>query len=493
MTIDEILTPEAVTSDRMVPMPDKLPSCLELTTRLASPIIRVAVAKGQFAAMGSLMKRAWFVYVDGDIHEAHFNICTVGPSGVGKQQVSQINDCWLLPLREHDKPVQERIDKYNEDCNKAGDSGKKPNEPKGSDAALYILSNSITDPALLKNAKALEADGDGRANLNLNELDLLDKVFCNHTNAGQRIIAQFTSDEISAQRATAKGVSGRAKLRLNISVSTVEENVCLYFKKKDFFDGVTNRMDFSLIQRPPRSERRKIPKHGNFKDPLFLDKLKVYQQRLMEARGEIAVPKCDKLVERLADKTADLCDLYDLDVFEDATHRALVYAWLRGCVLYVAEGMKWNKRIEEFVIWSYWYSLWSYAHVFTPYFKTVRLGISKQDLRQYYVKGRIAHGVLYDHENKEICHTLENIERDRITDFMHCLCPGEYELDLTMLGIGAGAYGNNSFRILVGEEHPSPYVRDCLLHSPTTYLKVAKRIHQYERRHRGKRITLVIE
>lgn len=113
--------------------------------------------------------------------------------------------------------------------------------------------------------------------------------------------------------------------------------------------------------------------------------------------------------------------------------------------------------------------------------------------RQYYVKGRIAHGVLYDHENKEICHTLENIERDRITDFMHCLSPGEYKLDLTMLGIGAGAYGNNSFRILVGEEHPSPYVRDCLLHSPTTYLKVAKRIHQYERRHKGECITLVIE
>lgn len=383
MTINEILTPEAVTSDRMIPMPEKLPSCLETTTRLCSPVVKMAVAKGQFSAMGSMMKRAWFVYVDGDTHEAHFNICTVGPSGVGKQQVTQINDCWLQPLREHDKPVQERIDKYNDDCNKAGDSGKKPSEPKGSDAALYILSNSITDPALLKNAKALEADGDGRANLNLNELDLLDRVFGNHANAGQRMIAQFTSDEISAQRATAKGVSGRAKLRLNISVSTVEENVCMYFRKKDFFDGVTNRMDFSLIPRPPRSERRKIPRHGDFKDPLFLDKLKVYQKRLMEARGEIVVPKCDKLVEQLAEKTADLNELYDLDVFEDATHRALVYAWLRGCVLYVAEGMKWSKRIEEFVIWSYWYSLWSYAHVFTPYFKTVRLGISKQDLRQY--------------------------------------------------------------------------------------------------------------
>lgn len=113
--------------------------------------------------------------------------------------------------------------------------------------------------------------------------------------------------------------------------------------------------------------------------------------------------------------------------------------------------------------------------------------------RRNYVKGKVVHGKLYDHEGKEICHTLENIEIDETTGFMRCLCKGEYELSTTMLAVGAGAYNRKDCRILVGEEHPSVYVKDCLLHSATVYTEVRRRISQYERRHRGEHIVLEVK
>lgn len=112
--------------------------------------------------------------------------------------------------------------------------------------------------------------------------------------------------------------------------------------------------------------------------------------------------------------------------------------------------------------------------------------------RRIYVKNKIAHGMLYDHEGKVVCHTLENIERDETTGFMRCLRKGEYDMKTTMLGIGTGAYNRKDCMILVGEAHPSAYVKDCLLHSATVHKAILKRIRQYEYRHKGEHIVLEV-
>lgn len=112
--------------------------------------------------------------------------------------------------------------------------------------------------------------------------------------------------------------------------------------------------------------------------------------------------------------------------------------------------------------------------------------------RRNYIRNTVVRGILYDHEGKEICHTLENMEHDETTGFMRCLCRGEYELTVGMLAIGAGAYGRSDCRIVVGGKHPSVYVKDCLLHSATVYETVRKRIRQYERRHKNKHIKLEV-
>lgn len=111
--------------------------------------------------------------------------------------------------------------------------------------------------------------------------------------------------------------------------------------------------------------------------------------------------------------------------------------------------------------------------------------------RKWYINHKVIHGILYSEMGDVICHTLENIEPDK-TGQAHCLPEGVHPLTAKMLALGAGAYGRKDSKIVVGQNHPSPIVRDCLLHSPNTYYNLTRRVSQWNRRHKSEPIMLTI-
>ena len=118
-------------------------------------------------------------------------------------------------------------------------------------------------------------------------------------------------------------------------------------------DGSFNRISFSTII--PTNDG-KIPKHG-FYDEKFMAKLKPYIDRLNAAKGNYDSKKAQQLIERLNEEAVDMARLSDDEAYDDTSHRAVIIAWLRAMVLYLAEG-KWSKEIEEFAVWSYHYDMW---------------------------------------------------------------------------------------------------------------------------------------
>jgi hypothetical protein len=118
-------------------------------------------------------------------------------------------------------------------------------------------------------------------------------------------------------------------------------------------DGSFNRISFSTIV---PTDDGKIPKHG-FYDVKFMAKLKPYIDRLNAAQGNYDLKKAQLLIDRLNEEAVDTARLSDDDAYEDTSHRAIIIAWLRAMVLYVAEG-KWSKEIEDFAMWSFRYDMW---------------------------------------------------------------------------------------------------------------------------------------
>lgn len=111
--------------------------------------------------------------------------------------------------------------------------------------------------------------------------------------------------------------------------------------------------------------------------------------------------------------------------------------------------------------------------------------------RKWYINHKVIHGILYDEMGDPICHTLENMELDN-NGQTHCLPEGVHPLTSQMLTHSAGAYGKKDNKIIVGQKHPSPLVKDCLLHSPDTYYTLTRRVAQWNRRHKTDPLMLTI-
>ena len=79
--------------------------------------------------------------------------------------------------------------------------------------------------------------------------------------------------------------------------------------------------------------------------------------------GEISCPKCNKFAEQLCDENEQLASLYGSEPYLVLSYRATVIAWLKGMMLYVMNGEKWTKDIQDYMEWSLRYDLWVKMHV----------------------------------------------------------------------------------------------------------------------------------
>jgi hypothetical protein len=155
-------------------------------------------------------------------------------------------------------------------------------------------------------------------------------------------------------------VTARPQCRFNWNACTT------ILKGRRFFrnvltDGPISRINFCTL--PEEEIGSEQPVYGQY-DEKFDEALKPYIDNLVAACGLIDCPQAYKLARKLQTECADFARLSQSEGYWNLSHRACVIAWLKACVLYVANGQKWERSIEDFVRWSLNADLWCKMHFF---------------------------------------------------------------------------------------------------------------------------------
>ena len=335
------------------PMPKRLPPLIKLLTRNVPWYYKPAVASAVFPALGAHLHGVHFRYWDNVDHEATFMNLLVGRQSVGKGSIKKPIEYIMEDIRQRDLLSRQREAEWKQ----KNPTGKQKKDPRPADICIQMLIDNLTDAVF--NQRVVDAHNNGERYIYtiVDEVEALKKVTSSHKadEVGLLIRKAFDNSMAGQERVGADSVSGIAPLRWNFNASTTPPNARKFFYKM-VNDGTVSRLDVATIIRPIEDDDE-APILGIY-DDRFAAELKPYIDRLDAANGLIECPQARKLALDLKQENADTARLYESEAYRVLSYRANVIAWLKGMVLYVAHGYRWDKSIAEFVRWSEQYNLW---------------------------------------------------------------------------------------------------------------------------------------
>ena len=335
------------------PMPKRLPPLIKLLTRNVPWYYKPAVASAVFPALGAHLHGVHFRYWDNVDHEATFMNLLVGRQSVGKGSIKKPIEYIMEDIRQRDLLSRQREAEWKQ----KNPTGKQKKDPRPADICIQMLIDNLTDAVF--NQRVVDANNNGERYIYtiVDEVEALKKVTSSHKadEVGLLIRKAFDNSMAGQERVGADSVSGIAPLRWNFNASTTPPNARKFFYKM-VNDGTVSRLDVATIIRPNEDDDE-APILGIYDDQ-FAAELKPYIDRLDAANGLIECPQARKLALDLKQENADTARLYESEAYRVLSYRANVIAWLKGMVLYVAHGYRWDKQIAEFVRWSEQYNLW---------------------------------------------------------------------------------------------------------------------------------------
>ena len=344
--------PPAFPSDR------KLPKLIRLLTSRAPYVYKPAVAEASFPSLGIHLHDTWFNYTDNVKHEATLMNCLVGESGSGKGCIDEPINHIMADIRERDEVNLKREEEYKQKAESRGANKDQPLRPEG--LVIQEITGDVTNAALV--TRIDEAQG-RFVWLKANEIQMFDALKGNGKAGLQYTLMCLSFDPNNRYGQTRRGVGSVSKMvcvRFNWNASTTPKKVRSYFKAV-VEDGPVQRINFCSI--PKREIGAEQPVFGDY-DAQFDADLKPYIANLLDAHGTINCPEAFNLAKKLQKECQDMAILSQSRVFDSLTHRALVIAWLKACVLYVANGYVWEKGIETYVRWALQNDLWCKMHYF---------------------------------------------------------------------------------------------------------------------------------
>lgn len=342
------LSPQTSTPPQM---PEKVPKLIGLLTSKTPQMYRPAVAHAVFPALGTHLKEVRFLYTDNVEHEATLMNILMAGTGAGKGCIDKPIKHIMADIRRRDAENEKREREWKKDCQKKGANKDKLVRPEG--LVIQIIDPDMTKPALV--TRMDESEGHF-VYVKLNELDLFDQL--KGTTGKQHFqlmcLAFDPDSEYGQTRIGTQSVTARPRCRFNWNACTTVQKGQRYFRNV-LTDGPISRINFCTI---PESEIGiEQPVYGQY-DAAFDEALKPYIDNLCTARGFVDCPQATKLAKKLQQECAEFARLSQDEVYWNLSFRACVIAWLKACVLYVANGCKWEKSIEDFVRWSLNYDLW---------------------------------------------------------------------------------------------------------------------------------------
>ena len=335
------------------PMPKKLPALVKLLTKNVPWFYKPAVANAVFPALGAHLHGVKFRYWDNVDHEATFMNVLIGRQSIGKGTIKKPIEYIMDDIRQRDIPNRQREAEW-----KQRNPGAKPKkEPRPTDICIQMLIDNLTDAVF--NQRIVDANNNGKRYIYtiVDEIEALKKVTSKGSvdEVGLLIRKAFDNSDAGQERVGADSVSGIAPLRWNFNASTTPPNARKFFARM-VNDGTVSRLDVSTIIRTDDDDDTE-PVLGIY-DNTFADELKPYIDRLEAANGLIECPQAKRLSLEMKQENKDAAQLYESEAYRVLSYRANVIAWLKGMVLYVAQGYRWSKEIADFVRWSQKYNLW---------------------------------------------------------------------------------------------------------------------------------------
>ncbi len=329
----------------------------------ASKDMREPLIPMAFPALSAHLTDVKFRYSDNKDYE----LCgqmghLIGPSGIGKAQLTHLVEAIMRPFRSHDEIEFQKLVDWQRQMKTKGTNKEKPERP---DVAFWFPPADITNAAFIQNAMACEKMGMRTQYLHLPEVEVADRICGGHRQVSQMVRNIYDCQRAGALRATAEGVTGNPKLRVNISFTSTPD-AARQFYKKDLTNGFFGRIPFAYKPRGERSGR--IPRQGTY-DEAFLHTLDSYLLRLTNCKGIFVVKQLNKMADTLAEEMARLADMADDDMLWELSHRSIFSAWKKGAVLWILNDQTWSKSIGDFVEWFCYYDLWSKVKVFGDLFK----------------------------------------------------------------------------------------------------------------------------
>ena len=336
-------------------MPRKLPKLIKLLVSKTPKIYKPAVSQAIFPPLATHLCETRFRYLDNVEHEATISSILCAPTGSGKEAITQPINHIMADIRKRDAEQRERERLWKDECNRKGSNKDRRERPQG--LIIQEVNIDMTNPAFVLRMKEAE---NHFLYSKVNELNLFDALK-GKTNQHFRIMElAFDLGNYGQDRVGTQSVTETVKVRFNWNACCTPKKCRDYFRRV-VTDGPVSRITFCTIDRRPCGSE--LPVYGTY-DAAFDEQLKPYIDNLVKARGAVECPEALKLAQKLLDENALFARLSQDVVFENLSFRANVIAYLKACVLYVANGMKWEKSIEDFVRWSERYDLYCKLKLF---------------------------------------------------------------------------------------------------------------------------------
>ena len=329
-------------------MPAKLPKLIKLLTSKVPDDFKAPVAMAVFPPLAAHLKGVNFRYIDNQVHEAAMMNLLVAPMSSGKSAVNGPINSIIEDLVQMDKVNRQKEQEWKDEVNTMGDNKRKPVRPE--DICIRIVSPDLTRAAYIQRLDDAQKAGDAYLYCKMDEVDMLRKF----NDPSQLIRLCWDNSEDGQERVGTKSVTARVKTRFNWNASSTIAVTQKFFSVREVADGAVSRLSLATIF---RSEFAPCPVVGEY-DAQFKSQLAPYIHQLNAASGFKECRKARQLIERLGSELMELAQLAYNKPYAEFAKRGLANGFRRAMVLYLANGEKWEKAIEDFIVWSVKYDLW---------------------------------------------------------------------------------------------------------------------------------------
>ena len=337
---------------RQPEMPQRLPAVMRLVTSKAPRGYWPAIMNTSLTAFATYTGGLKAEYWDGTLKELTQISGVVAPMSIGKSSIKEPIRHILRPIEERDQMARQKERQWADDTNTRGANKEKPERPK--DICIQIVDSDMTNAAFTQRLDDAERSGNKALFTIMDEIEQLRKVSGGSVREVSEIIRRdFDTDKYGQERVSSLSVKARTTLRWNVVFSTTPNTAKMFFTP-NIDNGTYSRIDLSTIVREDLEHRPKFKSY----DEAFDKKLAVYLARLESAKGTIVCQQAKKHIERLLDRAEERALMMGNSTYEQLSYRAADIAFRKAILLYIMNGQKWSKEIEDFTTWTFDYNLW---------------------------------------------------------------------------------------------------------------------------------------